>query len=85
MNALYALPEAESGGGLPQPADFVVISVLDELVVDDQKRVRRDVFRKRWDLVQTWHGSGRRSRCEAVYTDVGVVSCPDSTRWASLI
>ncbi len=51
MSALYVLPEAESGGGLPQPVDLIVVSVFKELVVDDQEGVGRDVFRKRWDLV----------------------------------
>ena len=45
----YSLPKAELRRSLPEPIHFLFISGLDELVVDDQERMRRYVLRKRRD------------------------------------
>lgn len=44
---MHLLPEAQLCRSLPEPFDFRCISDLDERVVDDKQRVRRDVVGKR--------------------------------------
>ena len=44
---LYSLPETEFGRGLPEFIGFFAVSFLEELVVNNEERVRRKTFWKR--------------------------------------
>ena len=55
FEAIYALPEAELGRGLPQLRNFILVASLDELVVDDKERVSGDIIWERRKGGDSWH------------------------------
>ena len=64
------LPKAELCGRLPEPVNFLLIAGLEQSIVDDQERVRRNALRERREFEQTrhvddvvWRGSGALRDC----------------------
>ena len=54
-SAGHSLPETEGGGSVPELVYLGFITGLDELIVNDQERVSRDVLWERREGGNSWH------------------------------
>lgn len=52
---MHLLPKAKFSTCLPQLVDLGLITLLDESIINDEKRMCGDVLRERGELDESWH------------------------------